>query len=1226
MRQANGSGGTPEPGDRAGSLRILLVAGNPDTARVVKSQLARSGLPHHLETRSSLEEGRDLLRRDTDVLVVVPDRAGAPDADPAEQTLEATRGLPVVVLGAPADPDRPRNGGAGAGSPRTAGAVERLRRDEISPESLARAVRTALKRSQREAEGRLDRTLLDGILAALPQHIALLDGDGELLHVNDAWLDFAIRQGGDVRGYVGESYIRVLESAADQDEEAREMLEGLRAVLDGDRDRFEMEYPCPTLQGELWFQVAVSPVAGEIGRHLVVSHTDITARVRQEAELRERTLALRERVKEQDCLQDISAILHDRDAPLEERIRDAVERIPEGWQHPDVTRARLTLEGKSWSSADGADGVPGGAPSLTEEVLLDGESIGELEVRYTGARTGGDGEPFLEEERDLLEEIAHQISVAVGRHRARLLLEESEQRYRSVVEHHPDSVYSFDLDGVIQAVSPATERLTGFDATELLGTDFTRTVAPEYREKTWRHFRKAAAGEPQSYETVGVTPDGTRHHYQVTNLPIVVDGEIRGVFGIARDITARKRAEEQLRQSEERWASVFELAPTGILISEAETGRFVSINQEAAEIIGFDPEELVGRTSVEVDCWADLDRRDELVDRVRAEGSVEGEEAWLRTRSGDLRYARLSARFLELEDRDWLLWTVEDRTEERRREEALRRSEERFRALFESSRDPIVILTGEGRILEANDAALRLSGYEREEIASLRVQDLLEDPSAWERFRELLEEQGGVSDYETRMRTREGELRVVQASANTREESGGERIQAIFRDVTDRRRLEENLRYRALHDPLTGLANRALFRNRLARALARANRRSEPVGLLLLDISRFKQINDSLGHTSGDHILEEVGRRLREHVRAEDTAARFGGDEFAVILGLVEEPGSVPDVIDRLLAVLRRPYATDGGEIEIDFNVGAAVHCSCDAPRTVETGRPDDLVRCADLALIRAKRKSGEFVHLYHPEKDGRGEDQLQREQDLRRGVQEREFEVFFQPVMELATGRIWGCEALARWRHPDRGLVSPAEFIPLAEETDIIHELGEQICKKAFRHATGWSDRMGDDAPFLLMNVSGRQFEADRFARSLDRCFEETGLSPDRVFAEVTESVITRAANRVRQLRQYGLGVLIDDFGTGYSSFHYLRDLEVDGLKIDMSFVQGLAEPGNSSAIVQTIITLGRQLEILTVAEGVEVEEQRRELEAMEPDLAQGYVYARPVPASEIESLLQGD
>lgn len=1212
------SGGEDSPhGPRERALRLLLVHDRPRDARRIEDRLDRTGLHFELRTRNSLEDGADLLRpEEVDVLILHPGGSGGPDPAALRRAARAAGDIPVLVLTDPAevsDPDDRED---------PPGRVTYVALDTSPPGTLARAVRRAAQRARRDPGPPAKRDVLDGALDALPQHVAILDGDGRILEVNEAWLDFARREGGDRRGYVGENYLEVTASAAEADEDAARMLEGLRAVLVGERTRFEMEYPCHTPDSSRWFHVAATSILGVSSPRTVVSHTEITDRVHRERELEERTAALRERVKERECLHHVSAILHDTSDPLDRRLQAAVDRIPRGWQYPEATVARLEIGAGTWTSGD----ARGAGPSLRAEVRLEGEEPGVLEVAYREDRPPSDIGPFLEEERELLGEIAEQIGVTVARHRAQLKREESEQKYRSVVEHHPDSVYSFDLDGVIQSVSPATERITGFDADGLVGTDFTRTVAPEYREEIWRHFRAAARGEPRSYETVGVTPEGDRRHFQITNLPIVVDDEVRGVFGIARDITARKRAEQELRESEERWATAFEMAPTGILISEADTGRFLSVNQVAAGILGFEPGELVGRTSREIECWQDFGRRDELVRKIRSQGSVEGEEAWLRSRDGDLRYARISARALEIQGRNRILWTVEDRTEERRREEALRRSEARFRALFEDSRDPIVILDGDGRILQANDTARQLSGYGEGEIVGREIAHILGEPEDWREFREILESAGGVSDFETRLRTRAGDLRVVQASASVHSEPYGDRIQIIFRDVTERRQLEQDLRYRALHDPLTGLANRSLFRDRLGRALARSDRRGEPCGLVLLDISRFKQINDSLGHTAGDRILEEVGRRLENHVREEDTAARFGGDEFAVILGLLEHPDAVAGVVGRLLDTLRTPYAIDGREIEIDFHVGAVVHCTRDAPRTVEVEHPDELVRCADLALIRAKRKSGEFVHLFHPDEDSRKVDLLNREQDLRRGVNAQEFEVFFQPVIELDSGRVWGCEALARWRHPERGLVSPGEFIPLAEETDIIHDLGDQIALRAFHHAAGWTEEMGDRAPHLLLNISGRQFESDRFADSLDHCFQASGLSPDRVYAEVTESTVIRATNRVRRLREHGLGVLIDDFGTGYSSLHYLRDLEVDGLKIDMSFVQPIVSPGNSSAIVQTILTLGRQLEILTVAEGVETEAQRDRLEEMGTRLAQGFHLARPIPAEEMRTRLRAE
>ena len=361
-----------------------------------------------------------------------------------------------------------------------------------------------------------------------------------------------------------------------------------------------------------------------------------------------------------------------------------------------------------------------------------------------------------------------------------------------------------------------------------------------------------------------------------------------------------------------------------------------------------------------------------------------------------------------------------------------------------------------------------------------------------------------------------------------------------------------------------------------------------------------------------------MARRLEDAVRGEDTVARIGGDEFAVIVTGAGGEQGIRLVVDRLVGSLTRPYTVGGEEVELDVTVGGVLACGRDLEAAVDGQDLENVVRYADLALYQAKGRSGSSFHLFHPEQDREHTRQLGREQKLRRAIRNEEFEVHYQPVVRLRDGTVWGVEPLVRWRHPDRGVVPPSEFIPVAEETGLIHELGNLLFRQASRDAASWPSTNGDPLT-VTPNISGRQFERDDLVRDLVAIAREAGVDPSRYDLEVTESAITRATGKIEELRGHGFGVFVDDFGTGYSSFHYLRDLDLDGLKIDMSFVQGLDESRKGRGLVETMITLGRTLKMTVVAEGIETEGQREALKQMSCPLGQGFLFTRPITSEKL-------
>lgn len=439
-------------------------------------------------------------------------------------------------------------------------------------------------------------------------------------------------------------------------------------------------------------------------------------------------------------------------------------------------------------------------------------------------------------------------------------------------------------------------------------------------------------------------------------------------------------------------------------------------------------------------------------------------------------------------------------------------------------------------------------------------------------------------------------------------------------DITDRRALEEQLEHQAFHDPLTGLANRALFANRVEHALARSVRLRTPLAVLFLDLDEFKTVNDGIGHDAGDELLVAVGKVLQECLRPVDTVARLGGDEFAILLEDLADAGAAARVADRILAAISSPFIVHGRSVGIGVSIGIAI----------PAGRNEDtrgILRNADSAMYAAKRRGKNRHETFAPAMHAAVAQQLELTGEIRQGIERGEFLVHYQPSVWLRDGSIAGFEALVRWQHPRRGLVLPASFIPNAEETGQIIALGKFVIENACRQARAWQDLRPSTPLAMSINVSARQFRDESLVPSVATALAATGLDPSSLIVEITESVVMEdseaALNRLLQLKALGVRLAIDDFGTGYSSLSYLRDLPVDVLKIDKSFVDGIAAGGQGLELVRVIVRMAKTLHLETIAEGVEHPAQAAALARMGCEQAQGYLFNRPVVPEEATQLL---
>lgn len=689
----------------------------------------------------------------------------------------------------------------------------------------------------------------------------------------------------------------------------------------------------------------------------------------------------------------------------------------------------------------------------------------------------------------------------------------------------------------------------------------------------------------------------------------------------------RKRSELEFRRSEEHLREAQRIADVGHWVWSIGPDELYWSDQ-IYRMTGLDPDEVDPTYELFIEQLVHPADREEVDRRVRR--ALEGEDAQyeathrLLRPDGDVRWLHERGEVQRAETGEPLrmVGVVQDVTERVKRERELARREAQYRSLFEQSPDPITITREEdGGFVRANDAFLDLVGYDRKELEELSAADLYVNPEERTRLLEELGQSGELRGREVEVRTKSGERRVVELTETYCPTLGEDRrlIQTISRDVTERRRLEEELRHRALHDSLTGVPNRILFEDRLDHARDRVGRDGTILGLLFADLDRFKAINESLGHNAGDEVLTEVAARLREAVRSADTVGRIGGDEFVVLLEEVRGEADVRDAADRVTDAVSGTVEVEDRAVPVEVSVGALVV----DPAAVEDLPPaEELLNEADRAMFRAKEQPGTAAVARRLSEEGaleRPAVRFEREARLRHAIEQEAVELHYQPVLSLSDRRVTRVEALARWRDPELGEVSPGSFIPLAERTGLIVPLGTYLLRRACREVAGRLSGSNGPVP-LCVNVSGRELEQPDFLDRVSRVLEETDVPPERLRFEVTETAAVRESETLNDLKgEFGVELAVDDFGTGHATLAQLKEIDLDAIKIDRSFVEGVARDEADQAIVESVYTLGERLGLEVIAEGIETEAQESVLRAMGVSLGQGFRYGRPAPADEV-------
>ncbi len=664
-------------------------------------------------------------------------------------------------------------------------------------------------------------------------------------------------------------------------------------------------------------------------------------------------------------------------------------------------------------------------------------------------------------------------------------------------------------------------------------------------------------------------------------------------------------------------AEILEKSLNAILVHR--DGRLLYVNQAYARLNGYStPAEAIARHVIGRDVHP-ADRalvRERIAARVRGEETSAHYEFRLLRPDGDVIWVECLASQIMWDGAPALLGAYHDVTARKRAEEALRRSERLFATVFRNSPDVIMLSTlADGKLIDVNEAFLQVFGGTRSAVIGRTTADLRlwsGSPGGREDLVAALRRNGRARDMLLSVPGPSGEAIDLSISAELLQIDGEELILSVCRDVTERRRAEARIAHMAHHDPLTGLANRVLFQSRLEQAFTSERR----FGVLALDLDRFKEVNETFGHVTGDALLKQVAGRLGACVRDEDTVARLGGDEFAIIQLSRRQPAGAIALAQRIVQRLAQPFEVEGRQVLVGASVGIAA-----APR--DGADAAAVLGAAELALARAKHAARGAWQEFEPTIEGEVQARRRLDVELRRAVAAEEFELFFQPLVDLRERRFAGCEALLRWRHPARGLIGPGEFVQAAEESGLILRLGAWALHRACAEAARWPGRLK-----VAVNISPAQLRLRGLVEEVRAALDRSGLSPERLELEVTESVVLEDTQEtmatLRRLKSMGVSLALDDFGTGYSSLGSLVRFPFDRVKIDRSFVAGLGKRADCTAIVRAVAGLCATLRLATTAEGIETAEQLAMLTDEDVPEGQGYLFSIPRPSQEMADMLR--
>lgn len=804
----------------------------------------------------------------------------------------------------------------------------------------------------------------------------------------------------------------------------------------------------------------------------------------------------------------------------------------------------------------------------------------------------------------------------------------AQERFAAAIERTPlVAIQAFNREGIVQIWNEASETLYAIPREEALGRPLQELLHPVDEEIDFGAVLANVwdSGQPTSPQDWKIhTSGGKQVWVYSTMVPIVQEGKTQLVFCMDVDITDRKGSEEKLQASETRFRAFFEQSADAIVLLR--DGQFAEFNPAALQLFGYgdDAGAMAGIEPVSVSPKYQPDGR--LSDEKMAEMTG------LALKNGNHRFewqycTRVGKRFwgealltAVHNDGEILLYAVvRDITARKEDEHSLRLAAQ----VFENSRDAILITDFHRRIVSVNPAFTTITGYTPHDAIGNPAGMLdtgRQQPGLREQlWTEILKT--GHWQGEVWGRRREGDAYPAWVSITAVYDEHGRVVNYIFifSDITERKQTEEHIRHMVEHDFLTGLPNRSLLLDRLQQAMAAAKRHQAKLAVLFLDLDRFKNVNDSLGHHVGDRLLQAVAERLKKCVRTNDTVSRQGGDEFVIMLADIGDDGQVAHVAANILKSISQPYQIEEHVLHISTCIGIAVYPG-------DGNDMDSLIKHADTAMYHAKEAGRNAYQFFNHDMNARIVKRITLENHLRRALQDGQFFLYYQPEVDIASGRMTGAEALIRWQHPESGILLPQQFLPVAEECGLIVPIGEWVLRTACKQARAWHDQ--GLRVSVGVNLSAIQFRQKNFLEKVKAILHDTGLPPEFLELEITESVLFDnteiSIDTMHALRHLGIRLAVDDFGTGYSSLSYLKHFPIDRLKIDQSFVSDLSIDSNDAAIIRAILIMAKSLNLAVIAEGVETADQLAFLQSQGCDEYQGNYAAHPVQAAELGAFLQ--
>ncbi len=807
-------------------------------------------------------------------------------------------------------------------------------------------------------------------------------------------------------------------------------------------------------------------------------------------------------------------------------------------------------------------------------------------------------------------------------------LRAGDSRFSTIFHSSPDAILILRrADGTTLDFNAGFSRLLGYDREEALGIAL-RDLGAFADDADRIRLAKLleADDEVSDFEARLIAKNGEVLHTEISVRPLEIDGE-RCLLCVGRDITLRRRAEAALKESEAKFAGVFFNSPDGIAIICMENGRILEVNDAFLTSLAYQRDQLMRRRVQQLGLFADESDFTSIRELVRERTTVDNVTVAFRAATGEIFPAQVSASAIELNGRPSVVCVAKDNRKQLDTELMLKRSEERFRGAFENSPVGMLLAGPEGFVFQVNNFAVNLLAMTDSELIGSHLSKLVpaeERPDLKETMTRLLYQDQEVDRSERRMLCGNSMQLWTNFHIAVQRNEQNDPLYFIVQiaDITEMRQSREQMERMAFYDTLTDLANRRLFGNRLEQAIEHTVRKGGRAALLALDLDQFKRVNDTLGHDAGDSLLREVGRRLNQCVRKEDTVARPGGDEFAVLLYDVAAPSDAGRVAEKILERLREPISIAGHQLVVTTSIGIVT-----IPE--DSVEPTELTKNADLAMYRAKERGRNNYQYFAEDMNTQAVSRLRTENELHTALAENRFELFYQPKVRLSDRRIVGAECLIRWHHPTRGIVMPDQFIGIAEESGSIVELGNWIIGAACEALATLNAELGAK-PQMAINISPRQFRDPNLINRVRRALRESGVDPSQLELEITETMLMvdteAAATIIRGLHELGVRIAIDDFGTGYSSLNYLKRFPIHVIKVDRTFVMDIPDNQDDMEITSAVIAMAHGLNLEVVAEGIETSAQLAFLNKHHCEYGQGYYFSKPLPFAAMQRLLMRD